>query len=110
MNSDTSDRPRTVALSREAGTLSIRIGDADRYVTGEHLYIIHYTARRAIPAVQLNKPYVLTLIALFALGFIAATAGFWVIYDNPLPLLLSVPVLAVLCIYPLLKRFTSLCH
>jgi 4-hydroxybenzoate polyprenyltransferase len=33
-----------------------------------------------------------------------------VIYHNPWPLRLAVPVLAFLSAYPLLKRFTRLCH
>ena len=68
------------------------------------------TAGRAIPAGRISKRYTVALIALFAAGFVAATAGCWVAYGNALPLLLSVPVLVFLCIYPLLKRFTSLCH
>lgn len=68
------------------------------------------TARRAIPAGQLSGPYVLTLIALFTIGFVAACAGFGVLYENWWPLALSLPVLAFLSAYPLLKRFTSLCH
>ena len=54
------------------------------------------TARRAIPAGQLSKPYVLGLIGLFAGGFVASAGGFWVVYGNPWPLWLSVPVLAFL--------------
>ena len=68
------------------------------------------TARRAIPGGRLSKPYVLGLIALFAGGFVASAGGFWLIYGNPWPLWLSVPVLLFLCAYPLLKRFTALCH
>jgi 4-hydroxybenzoate polyprenyltransferase len=35
---------------------------------------------------------------------------FWIVYHNPLPLICSVPVLLFLSAYPLLKRFTRLCH
>ena len=35
---------------------------------------------------------------------------FWVFYHNRWPLLLSVPVLLFVVAYPLLKKFTRLCH
>ncbi len=35
-------------LSREGDTLHIKIGDPDRTVTGEHLYVIRYAARAAL--------------------------------------------------------------
>jgi 4-hydroxybenzoate polyprenyltransferase len=44
------------------------------------------------------------------LAFLAACAAFWFAYNNPLPAILSLPVLAFLGAYPLLKRFTRLCH
>ena len=68
------------------------------------------TARRAIPAGQLARGWVALTASLFATAFVLACAGFWWIYGNVWPLALSVPVLAFLCGYPLLKRFTSLCH
>lgn len=68
------------------------------------------TRGRAIPAGRLSRPFVIALTALSAAAFIAATAGFWWLDGNRLPLLLSVPVLAFLSAYPLLKRFTRLCH
>lgn len=68
------------------------------------------TRGRAIPAGRLSHAFVITLTALSAGAFIAATAGFWWLDGNRLPLLLSVPVLLFLSAYPLLKRFTRLCH
>jgi 4-hydroxybenzoate polyprenyltransferase len=68
------------------------------------------TVRRAIPSGRLSAAFVGAALALCALAFAAATAGFWFWYANPWPLLLSVPVLGFLCGYPLLKRFTRLCH
>jgi 4-hydroxybenzoate polyprenyltransferase len=50
------------------------------------------------------------ILAACALAFVAATSLFWRVYQNPLPLALSVPVLLFLTAYPLLKRFTRLCH
>jgi 4-hydroxybenzoate polyprenyltransferase len=68
------------------------------------------TLRRAVPSGRVTRSFVLTVIALTAIGFIAATGGFWMFYDNPLPLVLSVPVLALLGAYPLLKRISWMCH
>lgn len=45
-----------------------------------------------------------------AVGFVAATGGFWAAFGNPWPQLLSVPVLAWIAFYSLTKRFTALCH
>jgi len=68
------------------------------------------TARRAIPSGALSTTFVALIIALCAAAFICATAMFQVIYHNPLPLIFAVPVLLFLGAYPLLKRFTRLCH
>jgi 4-hydroxybenzoate polyprenyltransferase len=68
------------------------------------------TARRAIPSGMLSRAfYRLTLLACAA-AFIASTAGFWLVYRNVWPFALSVPVLLFVSAYPLLKRFTRLCH
>jgi 4-hydroxybenzoate polyprenyltransferase len=68
------------------------------------------TARRAIPSGQLSRPFVTAILAACSMLFIAATALFWVFYANPWPLILSIPVLVFISAYPLLKRFTRLCH
>lgn len=68
------------------------------------------TARRAIPSGALSARFVTLAMMLSAALFVAATALFWVVYDNVWPLALSVPVLAFVCAYPLLKRFSRLCH
>jgi 4-hydroxybenzoate polyprenyltransferase len=68
------------------------------------------TARRAIPAGVLSRKFYLVIAMACCIAFIAATAGFRWAYHNPWPLWLAVPVLAFLCAYPLLKRFTRLCH
>src|SRR5688572_12747294 len=68
------------------------------------------TARRAIPSGVLSRSfYTFTLFACAA-AFVTATAGFYLLYGNVWPVALSVPVLLFLCGYPLLKRFTRLCH
>ena len=68
------------------------------------------TARRAIPSGALTPRFVLLAMTLSAAAFVAATAVFWVAYGNVWPLALSLPVLAFICAYPLLKRFSRLCH
>jgi 4-hydroxybenzoate polyprenyltransferase len=68
------------------------------------------TARRAIPAGLLSRRLVVAIALGCAAGFVGATALFGVLYRNWLPLVLAVPVLAYLAAYPLMKRFTRLCH
>jgi 4-hydroxybenzoate polyprenyltransferase len=68
------------------------------------------TSRRAIPSGMLSPRFVGLAMMLSAAVFIAATALFWLVYDNRWPLALSVPVLIFICAYPLLKRFSRLCH
>ena len=68
------------------------------------------TAGRAIPSGKLPTSFYSAVLATCGLAFVAATAGFWFAYANPRPLVLAIPVLLFLCGYPLLKRFTRLCH
>lgn len=68
------------------------------------------TARRAIPSGRLPVGFAMTMTALSGLFFIACTNGFGLLYQNWIPLIASVPVLAFVAAYPLLKRFTRLCH
>jgi 4-hydroxybenzoate polyprenyltransferase len=68
------------------------------------------TARRAIPGGVLSRSFYRAIVVLCGLVFFAGCAGFYVLYRNPWPLALSAPVLAFLSAYPLLKRFTRLCH
>jgi 4-hydroxybenzoate polyprenyltransferase len=68
------------------------------------------TAGRAIPSGRLSTRFYAAALAACGLAFLCATAGFWLAYHNPWPTLLALPVLAFLCGYPLLKRFTRLCH
>lgn len=65
------------------------------------------TAGRHLPAGILSRRAVTLFTLLCSLGFVGSTLCFW---PNPLPIALSVPVLAVLCGYTLAKRFTSLAH
>lgn len=68
------------------------------------------TARRALPSGALTRRFVRVVWTLCCGGFVAACAAFQWLYHNPWPLALCVPVLMFLCGYPLLKRFSRLCH
>jgi len=68
------------------------------------------TAGRAIPSGKLSTRFYAAALAACGLAFLAATGGFQLAYHNPWPAILALPVLAFLCGYPLLKRFTRLCH
>lgn len=68
------------------------------------------TAHRAVPAGVLSPGFVAAAAVAVAAAFIAVTAGFWIFYNNCWPLILSLPVLALLGGYPYLKRFSRLCH
>ena len=68
------------------------------------------TAGRAIPSGRLSVWFFAAAVAVCSALFLVATAGFWWFYRNPWPLVLAVPVLLFVSAYPLLKRFTRLCH
>ena len=68
------------------------------------------TARRAIPGGALSRGFFIAAVVICSVAFVVATSGFWFWYHNVWPITLSVPVLAFLSAYPLLKRFTRLCH
>jgi 4-hydroxybenzoate polyprenyltransferase len=68
------------------------------------------TARRAIPSGSLSRRFVAAILFFCCTAFVAATGVFQIIYHNPWPIALSIPVLIYLCGYPYMKRFTRLCH
>jgi len=68
------------------------------------------TARRAIPAARLSMRFGWMTAGTCGCCFILATSLFGFAYQNWLPLILSAPVLLFISAYPLLKRFTGLCH
>lgn len=68
------------------------------------------TTGRAIPSGRLSGRFFATVAAACVVAFLLATAGFWWEFANLWPLILAVPVLLFLAAYPLLKRFTRLCH
>jgi 4-hydroxybenzoate polyprenyltransferase len=67
------------------------------------------TAMRHLPAGRLSTATVWLFALVCAAGFVASTAIF-LVFDNPYPLYLSLPVLLFLCAYSYTKRFTSLSH
>jgi 4-hydroxybenzoate polyprenyltransferase len=68
------------------------------------------TAGRALPSGRLSRRFYLTILLLCTSSFILLTSFFYWLYKNPWPLVLSVPVLLYISVYPLLKRFSRLCH
>ena len=68
------------------------------------------TSGRAIPSGRVTTRAAITFLIASAVLFVATTAGFGFLWDNWLPLILSIPVLGWLATYPLIKRFTWLCH
>jgi 4-hydroxybenzoate polyprenyltransferase len=68
------------------------------------------TARRALPGGRLSAGFVAAAWSASAAMFILCCLGFWLTRGNPWPVILSPLVLAFVCAYPLLKRFTRLCH
>jgi 4-hydroxybenzoate polyprenyltransferase len=68
------------------------------------------TAGRAIPSGRLGPRAAAAALLGCAAGFAAVCAGFGLCDGNWWPLALAAPVLLWLGAYPLLKRFTSLCH
>lgn len=68
------------------------------------------TARRAIPSGALSRTFVGAVAIACLIGFLIGCYGFYYFYGNVYPIALALPVLAFLAAYPLLKRFTRLCH
>ncbi|MHC4218447.1 MAG: 4-hydroxybenzoate octaprenyltransferase [Planctomycetota bacterium] len=68
------------------------------------------TAGRALPSGRVTVATALALLAVSAVCFMGVCVGFGLLYGNWWPAWLGLPVLAWLAVYPLLKRFTALCH
>ena len=68
------------------------------------------TAGRALPAGRVRPAQARAALALSGLAFVGLCGLFLVLQANPWPLALSLPVLAWICAYGLLKRFSMLCH
>lgn len=68
------------------------------------------TEQRAIPSGRVRWDTMLWVVVGCAFAFVGCTALFIFATGNPLPLILSLPVLLVLAGYSYTKRFTWLCH
>ncbi len=68
------------------------------------------TARRALASGRLALRDALAVTTAAALIFIAACAGFYLLDDNPWPLILAIPTLALVSFYSFTKRFTAAAH
>jgi 4-hydroxybenzoate polyprenyltransferase len=68
------------------------------------------TAKRPSVTGAVSLNFMRGTLAVCVILFFAATAGFWLLYHNPWPLILAIPVLGWLAAYSLTKRFTALCH
>lgn len=68
------------------------------------------TARRAIPSGRLDAGHAKAVMFASGAFFVGAASLFWVLFDNPWPAVLSVPVLGWIALYSYTKRFTALCH
>jgi 4-hydroxybenzoate polyprenyltransferase len=68
------------------------------------------TAGRALPSGRVTTRSAAVALIAASAGFILVCLSFGLLYGNWWPAVLGVPVLAWLAAYPLLKRFTALCH
>ncbi len=68
------------------------------------------TAGRPIPAGRIDARSARVFLWATAAIFVLGCAGFFVLYRNALPLMLSVPTLACLAAYSYAKRFTAAAH
>ncbi len=68
------------------------------------------TAGRHLPRGAIRRPTAWMFFAVASLLFVALTGGFILLCGNAWPLRLSLPVLALLCLYSYTKRFTRLSH
>lgn len=68
------------------------------------------TSGRPLPAGRLSLTAAWMMMALSGVTFGLGCLGFFIFYDNTWPILLSGPVLVLLCGYSLTKRFTRYSH
>jgi 4-hydroxybenzoate polyprenyltransferase len=68
------------------------------------------TWNRPMVAGKVSRRSAWAFLLAMVLILLAGCAAFWLLFDNPWPLLLSGPALAVLLGYPTAKKFTSLSH
>ncbi|MFQ5591210.1 MAG: UbiA-like polyprenyltransferase [Phycisphaerae bacterium] len=68
------------------------------------------TARRALPAGRLSSSAAWMMLFISGMTFGLACLGFYILYGNTWPILLSGPILLYLCGYSFTKRFTRWSH
>ena len=68
------------------------------------------TKNRAIPSGRLPLRHAITTLLTVALVFMLICLAFAVFFGNWWPLILGIPVLLWIAVYPLLKRWTWVCH
>jgi len=68
------------------------------------------TAGRPLPSGRLSRAAAYAMLVLSVITFGVGCVGFFVLYDNAWPILLSGPVLVYLCFYSFCKRFTKWSH
>lgn len=68
------------------------------------------TATRPLPAGTISRRQAMTFLGAGSALFVVFCGGFHLFYDNPIPMLLSLPVLGYLCFYSYTKRFTRWSH
>ncbi|MBU0616618.1 MAG: putative 4-hydroxybenzoate polyprenyltransferase [Planctomycetes bacterium] len=68
------------------------------------------TTDRPLPTGKITPTAAWLFFAGACVLFIAGCAGFWQLWGNGWPLILSLPVIALLCCYSYTKRFTQLSH
>jgi 4-hydroxybenzoate polyprenyltransferase len=68
------------------------------------------TAARELPTGRLTVRAAWIFYALCSAAFFVLCGAFWLLEKNPWPILLALPVLAMLSGYSFAKRFTAWCH
>jgi 4-hydroxybenzoate polyprenyltransferase len=93
-----------MVLARTAAMLANRL--LDRHIDARN----PRTAQRALPSGRLGPSTARAALLVSAILFLVVCAAFGVLFGNWWPAALGLPVLAWICAYALLKRFTALCH
>lgn len=68
------------------------------------------TAARALPAGTISRGQAYAFLLGSSGLFVVCCGGFYLLYGNRIPLMLSIPVLLYLCFYSYTKRFTRWSH
>jgi 4-hydroxybenzoate polyprenyltransferase len=93
-----------MVAARSAAMTFNRIADARIDATNPR------TANRPLPTGRISLAAAWSFFLLACVAFILGCAGFLWLYDNAWPLILSVPVIGLFCIYAYTKSFTRFSH